>query len=377
MARRFNNNSFYRKGLAAIVLVAAVGSSSLAAQLPDVTDQKSVLSAQASHATLLAISRAGERLVAVGERGIVVLSDDSGRTWRQVQVPVSVTLTAVQFVDAHQGWAVGHSGVILHSLDGGESWTLQLDGRRAAQLELRDAQLSAQEAVAEEDVQRRLIAAQRLVDDGPDKPFLALSFRDTTHGLVVGAYGLAMETDDGGVTWHSWMGRIPNSKGLHLYAIAQADNEYYLSGEQGLLVRSLDGGKHFEKLDSPYEGTYFSVALEPGGSVLVGGLRGKVFRSRDQGRSFEAMSNAAPVSLSSATRIGQQVVWVNQAGGLLSSSSDSPGLQLLAAPAGPALTAVVDAPDGSLVGVGFAGISRLSVPSVNASSSHSERAVTE
>ncbi|MNB82591.1 Ycf48-like protein precursor [compost metagenome] len=377
MARRLKNKSLYCNGLAGVLLMAICVSPGVAAQFPDVIDQRSVLSTQASHATLLSIARAGERLVAVGERGVVVLSDDSGRTWRQVQVPVSSTLTAVQFVNSRQGWAVGHSGVILHSGDAGQSWTLQLDGRRAAQQELNDAQTAALEPNADEGAQRRLVAAQRLVTDGPDKPFLALSFSDTMHGLAVGAYGLVMRTEDGGMTWQSWMGRIPNIQGLHLYAVAQAGDRYYLAGEQGLLIRSLDGGKSFEKLDSPYEGTYFSLALDSDGAVLIGGLRGNVFRSRDQGNNFEAMNNPVPVSLGSAIRIGQQVLWVNQAGGVLRSTGDSSTLQPLATPAAPALTAVVDAPDGSLVGVGFAGTARLAISNVNATSSNPERAVAE
>ncbi|MCX7168911.1 MAG: glycosyl hydrolase, partial [Proteobacteria bacterium] len=43
------------------------------------------------HATvsvLAAVARAGNRLVAVGERGIVLLSDDNGVTLRQAKVPV-------------------------------------------------------------------------------------------------------------------------------------------------------------------------------------------------------------------------------------------------------------------------------------------------
>ncbi|WP_430515935.1 WD40/YVTN/BNR-like repeat-containing protein, partial [Pseudomonas fluorescens] len=63
-------------------------------------DQAALQSAKAAHSVLLAVTRAGERLVAVGERGIVLLSDDSGVSWRQAKVPVSVSLTAVQFVDA-------------------------------------------------------------------------------------------------------------------------------------------------------------------------------------------------------------------------------------------------------------------------------------
>src|SRR5438034_11738498 len=60
---------------------------------------------QSMHGAMLAVALAGPRIVAVGERGVVLLSDDRGATWRQVAIPVSVTLTAVRFVNDKTGWA--------------------------------------------------------------------------------------------------------------------------------------------------------------------------------------------------------------------------------------------------------------------------------
>src|SRR5690242_18100236 len=37
-------------------------------------------------------------------------------------------LTAVTFLDADRGWAVGDRGVIWHTTDGGRSWKLQNSG---------------------------------------------------------------------------------------------------------------------------------------------------------------------------------------------------------------------------------------------------------
>jgi len=62
---------------------------------------------------------------------VVILSDDDGATWHQAKVPVSVTLTAVSFGTPAKGWAVGHSGIVLHTEDGGETWVKQLDGIQA------------------------------------------------------------------------------------------------------------------------------------------------------------------------------------------------------------------------------------------------------
>src|SRR5438132_7045827 len=62
-------------------------------------------------AVYLAATRAGERIVAVGERGLIAVSDNNGDQWRQVSIPLSATLTGVQFVSAKVGWAIGHCGV--------------------------------------------------------------------------------------------------------------------------------------------------------------------------------------------------------------------------------------------------------------------------
>ena len=71
--------------------------------------------ADPTHAMLLDVAHAGKRIVAVGEHGIVLLSDDGGRSYRQAkQVPASSTLTAICFTDALHGWAVGQWGALVH-----------------------------------------------------------------------------------------------------------------------------------------------------------------------------------------------------------------------------------------------------------------------
>ena len=81
--------------------------------------------AGAIKATLLDLVVAGKRLVAVGERGHVLLSDDEGKTWRQAKaVPTRTTLTCVHATDANTLWAAGHGGMILRSADAGETWAI-------------------------------------------------------------------------------------------------------------------------------------------------------------------------------------------------------------------------------------------------------------
>lgn len=316
-------------------------------------------------AVYTALARAGERLVAVGERGLILLSDDNGQHWRQVPVPVSVGLTAVQFADASSGWAVGHAGVVLATRDGGEHWALQLDGRQAAQLELEDARQALPDAPDPDAAQARLDSAQRVASEEADKPFLAIAASDARNVLVVGAYGLAMRSTDGGAHWHSLMGRIDNPDGLHLYAIARQGQDWVLAGEQGYLARSADG-EDFQPLPSPYAGSLFTLALRADGALLIGGLKGHAFVLPAGAQEATALPTLAPVSYSDAIALADgRVLLANQAGGLYASSAE--GLAVAFEPLRKPVSAAVQAADGSLVFAGFTGLSRLAQPAVPAS----------
>jgi photosystem II stability/assembly factor-like uncharacterized protein len=225
-----------------------------AAGVPAVLSQAALLTPKALGAATLAVARAGDRLVAVGERGTVLLSDDHGASWRQAQVPVQATLTAVSFADARTGWAAGHLGVILRSDDGGATWQKQLDGVQAAELVKQAAQRSGDDAA--------MAQAQRLVEEGADKPFFDLEFIDAQRGFAVGAYNLMFATMDGGKNWTALGPRLPNAKNLHLYGVRARGRTLVIAGEQGLLLRSTDGGASFSALASPYKGS-FSACCKP------------------------------------------------------------------------------------------------------------------
>ena len=73
-------------------------------------DEVTLVEIKPDRIILIDITRAGDRLVAVGERGFALLSDDAGETWRSRETPVTRTLTGVSFRDAKVGVAVGRGG---------------------------------------------------------------------------------------------------------------------------------------------------------------------------------------------------------------------------------------------------------------------------
>jgi photosystem II stability/assembly factor-like uncharacterized protein len=297
---------------------------------------------------MLAVTRAGPRLVAVGERGTVLLSDDGAKSWRQASVPVQVTLTAVRFVDARVGWAAGHLGVILKSEDGGETWSKQLDGVQAAKL------------VAASGDER----ARRFADEGPDKPFFDLDFIDAQHGFAVGAYNLAFATIDGGRHWTPMLSRLPNPKSLHLYGVRAVGGHVYIAGEQGLLMASDDGGERFAALPSGYKGSYFGLLAARSGALIAYGLRGNAWRSADQGASWTRLDTGLQSSISAALELeGGELALLSQTGELLRSRDDGRSFAKSAPSGGPLPAAGVAAtPDGALVIASLRGMRRQPSP---------------
>ncbi len=303
------------------------------------------------------VVRAGDRLVCVGERGIVLLSDDNGANWRQVISPVRVTLTSVFFIDAQRGWIVGHGGVVLGSKDGGEHWSLLLDGRREAALERDDAAANAN--VGDAAASRRLRDADSLVQDGPDKPLLDVRFWDPQHGLVVGAYGLAFATDDGGQNWHSLMGHIANPEGHYLYGIARSGQVIYLAGEQGSLFRSTDGGAMYMPVITGSKGPFFGVLTAGDRSVVAFGLRGNLFRSIDGGTSWTRLEMPTLSLAGGMRRADGSLLLVDEAGHVLRSTDAGAHFSDSGQSAAMSLSSVTEAKDGALVVAGSRGVTRL------------------
>lgn len=264
---------------------------------------------------LLGAALVGRRLVAVGERGLVLVSDDDGNRWQQQRTPVSVTLTAVRFADTRQGVAVGHGGIVLRTDDAGDSWRMVLDGRRAAQLALDAARASGDPAL--------LAGAERLVAEGADKPFLDVLMPDASTLVVVGAYGLAFGSVDGGRQWTSWLDRLDNPKSLHVYALARRGDIWLAVGEQGLVLRSTDGGRRFSRLAVPYKGSFFVAELMADEDIVLGGLRGNVWRSRDAGASWTQVNTPMPASITASLRTPDgSLLLANQAGFVMKLAAD-------------------------------------------------------
>lgn len=295
--------------------------------------------------------------MAIGERGVIVLSDDNGQTWHQAEVPASLTLTAVSFPTPNDGWAVGHGGLVLHSSDGGQKWVRQIDGANEAKLELDAAKTAfAQDPRAE----ARLKDATRAVAEGPDTPLLAVHFWDAMHGMVIGAYGRLLTTQDGGQRWRSQPDLIDNPKERHLYGLFVDGTHVLIAGEQGSLYRSDDNGSSFKTVQMPYTGTFFGVTGRIDHEIVVYGLRGNAFASTDGGSTWAKADPALPSTLTAGIQLDDgSILLTDESGQVMRSNASGTAFRPMPIPLPFSFTGAVVAKDGALVLTGIRGALRL------------------
>jgi photosystem II stability/assembly factor-like uncharacterized protein len=294
----------------------------------------------AARTLLLALASAGERLVAVGDHGIIVYSDDGGRRWTQAAaVPTQALLTGVCFFDAQHGIAVGHDLVALTSADAGRTW------------------------------QRTHYEPQA------NRPLLDVWCGSAGRAIAVGAYSTFLASADEGASWQERTFRPalrarpespgshqPDSSdnGYHLNRIVGSPAHLYLAAEAGHLYRSDDGGAAWRELPSPYEGSFFGVLPLEGMALLAYGLRGNLFRSDDGGDSWQRLASGTVAMLDGGARFGAQgVALVGLAGVLLVSRDGGHAFTLVQQADHSGLAAVQALDAATLVAVGESGARRI------------------
>lgn len=366
--RQYRNSSLhdFARGRAALlfaaVLSTALGGGRVNADPVFALTQPSIAVTNITKVMFDAVTLVGTRLFVVGEHGVIAYSDDNGATWSQAKVPVDVTLTAISFVDSQSGWAVGNSGVVLHTQDGGRNWNLQLDGNGVNQLTM-TAALQAEQA-ADKSVEdfNALHRAQIFAAAGPDKPFLCLMPLSKTKILALGAYRMAVMTDDVGKSWSDWSLHILDPVSHHLYDAERIRDSIDVVGEAGLIFQSKDEGQSFQPLPSPTQATLFGLLSTGNGALLVYGVAGQVFFSPDAGLTWQPVTLQSMSNFTSAILLKTgDVLLANEAGRLFTSSDhgrtfreQSFGFQM-------AVFAIEQAENGDIVAVGSSGIMRTSV----------------
>ncbi len=220
---------------------------------------------------------------ACGRWGTILHTADGGKTWSAQKSGTEYTLTGIHFIDPKNGWAAGDQGTILHTKDGGATWVAQ---KSPVPYFLMAVQFVNQ--------RKGWIATERTTilatDDGgatwrvqfKDQDFIlrGISFCDENNGWAVGEYGFIYHTDNGGKTWRRQAGEYSLSietmemkGGNFLFgAIAVNPKTAWVAGIDGYVARTGDGGSTWAPVAAGIPKKHvFGVVSDKEGNVIVAG----------------------------------------------------------------------------------------------------------
>ncbi|MCI3946559.1 Ycf48-like protein [Pseudomonas syringae] len=308
-----------------------------------------------------ASAESGSAPVAAGTGGTAVYAIESAKASRALLLDI-----------AHAGArlvVVGDHGHILYSDDQGKTW----NQARVPTRQLLTAVFFVDEqhgwAVGHD---AQVLASndggkswsKQFEDLKREAPLLDVWFKDLDHGFAVGAYGALLSTDDGGQHWQDVSDRLDNEDQYHLNSIAQVKGAgLFIVGEAGSMFRSSDEGQTWEKLEGPYQGSLFGVTGTAQPSTLLAyGLRGNLFRSTDFGDSWqpvklEGARGPVEFGLASATLLTDgSLVLVGNGGSVMRSHDDGETFEVFNRPDRISLAGVTANLQGNLILVGQGGV---------------------
>src|SRR5215204_225906 len=173
-------------------------------------------------------------------------------------------LNAVHFVDSKRGWVAGDGGVVLHTRDGGRSWTRQTVATKASfnDVYFRNEEdgylLAGAEIFTTEDGGETWQAATSFKAQtfgGAEPELYSVRFTSKKRGWVVGSLtrgenvvdSLVLSTDNGGSSWRRQ--RVPVKDEL-IHLDFDGDRRGWVVGSGGRVLHTRDGGLTWDVQDA-------------------------------------------------------------------------------------------------------------------------------
>lgn len=192
--------------------------------------------------------------IIAGETGIL-RTTDGGNSWNRPAGTAGI-FKSVSFVDANNGTAVGQDGIVIHTTDGGATWTPQ--------------------------------------SSVPMKTLWGVSFSDANTGTAVGEGGTIIRTTNGGSDW------IPQAGGTdqNLFCVCFIDaSTGFVGGDDGVILRTTDGGTSWIKQSSGTTENLLGVHFIDASTGTAVGWNGTILRTTTGGVTWVVETNPSSAFL--------------------------------------------------------------------------------
>ncbi|MCS0631239.1 YCF48-related protein [Telluria mixta] len=216
-----------------------------------------------------------KHLVAVGNHGVVLITEDGGASWKNVDVPksnIANKLVRVKAFSDGSAWATGEAGSVLHSTDFGKTWVQTGPGGDAAWNDIHVAS-NLLCLVGE-------FGQIKISDDGgaswkdsasPVKTSLmSVAFSDDSKGVAVGLGGTVLVTQDAGRNWAQETAASSDD----LFRVMWDARRWLAVGANGTVaIRSVESSNWSTRRISALDRNWYTAIVRQGDSYYLGGSR--------------------------------------------------------------------------------------------------------
>ncbi|WP_343633959.1 YCF48-related protein [Fluviicola sp.] len=233
-------------------------------------------------------------IVAVGNDlgyGNIIVSHDGGLSWDEPDDAAGLPLTDVYFTTSLLGYAVGHNGTYLTTVDGGLTW------QNSTQFQ---NMLNPSPSIYFISEMTGFVRANnnqyfQTTDGGntwtdlsspKNRNFEQTFFLDSLHGWATSSVLTEIiSTSDGGQSWAS----MYNGSGWELTDVKfSSDNDGWACGLEGTILHTTDNGSSWSLVDSPISSMYTKIGVADTQNIWVIGVTGVSFHTSDGGVNWDS-----------------------------------------------------------------------------------------
>lgn len=250
--------------------------------------------------------------------------------------PAGKDLNAVFFADSKRGWVGGDDGLVLRTEDGGRTWARQLVETRDAVSDIyfRDKEdgylLAGNTIFGTEDggrAWRQTIQFSPASFGGAVPDLYSVRFVSKKRGWVVGSLSrrdrivdsLVLYTEDAGTSWQRQ--RVPTQAEL-IHLDFSGEKRGWIVGASGVIIHTENGGETWARQTTNTNATLYHVDFRNERDGWAVGERGTILRTENGGATWASVVAPVRNTLLSAKFAGERDGWIVGRGGVILRSED-------------------------------------------------------
>ncbi len=206
---------------------------------------------------------------AVGDSGLILRTTNGGINWSSKSCGSSNNLLSIFFIDESTGWTVGDKGKIFQTTDRGETWSPQSSD-----------------------------SSSRLGE---------VYFTDENNGYAAGEFGKILKTTNGGIDWST----LPRESSANLNTVYFINQDVgFAAGQIGTILKTINGGKSWNFEYSGTKNSINSISFIDSSAGWAAADNGTILKTTDVGENWIPQPSPTVFNLNSVWFCDKDTGWI-------------------------------------------------------------------